>query len=48
VKSKCYFCDSELIVVSHTFKIALKEEPVCEECFLKTVNRTRAKQQDES
>ena len=46
MKPKCYFCDADLALVGHTFKIGLKEEPVCEECYTKTINRIRAKQQD--
>ena len=46
MKSKCYFCDVDLVVVSHTFKIGMREEPVCEECYVKTVNRTKAKEQE--
>ncbi len=41
MKAKCYFCDTELSVVVHTFKIGTKEEPVCDECFTKTVNRKK-------
>jgi uncharacterized protein YlaI len=46
MKAKCYFCDRELEVVAHTFKTGLKEEPVCEECYLKTVNRRRAREDE--
>jgi DNA-directed RNA polymerase subunit RPC12/RpoP len=42
MRPKCYFCDSELEVVLHTFKISAREEPVCEECNSKTLNRSRA------
>ena len=48
MKPKCYFCDSELTVVAHYYKVGLKEEPVCEECFAKTINRRRAKEQEEN
>lgn len=37
----------ELAVVSHSFKMALREEPVCDECYTKTVNRRKAKEQGE-
>ncbi len=37
----------ELEVVLHTFKVGPKDEPVCEECFTKTVNRRTAKAQEE-
>jgi len=47
VRAKCYFCDSELNVVLHTFKVSLREEPVCEECHTKTVNRKRANEQED-
>lgn len=42
MRAKCYFCDSELDVVLHTFKVSLREEPVCEECHIKTINRKKA------
>lgn len=43
LKPKCYFCDTELEVALHTFKVGPKDEPVCEECYVKTVNRMQAK-----
>lgn len=46
MKPKCYFCDTELMVVLHTYKVGPKEEPVCEECHMKTVNRRNAKQSE--
>ncbi|MDV3243697.1 MAG: hypothetical protein LYZ66_00820 [Nitrososphaerales archaeon] len=46
MKPKCYFCDTELEVVAHTFRVGPKEEPVCEECHLKTVNRRKTKQEE--
>lgn len=46
MKQKCYFCDTELEAVAHTFRIALREEPVCEECYIKTVNRRKAKEEE--
>lgn len=46
MKTKCYFCDTELGVVTHTFKVGMREEPVCDECFVKTVNRRKAKDRD--
>jgi len=36
----------ELDVVLHTFKITPREEPVCEECYTKTVNRKKAKDEE--
>ena len=47
MKPKCYFCDTELEVVLHTFKVGPRDEPVCEECHIKTVNRLNAKTQEE-
>jgi hypothetical protein len=47
LKAKCYFCDTELEVVLHTFKVGPREEPVCEECHVKTINRTSAKAGEE-
>ena len=46
MRPKCYFCDSELDVVLHTFRIAPREEPVCEECYSKTENRKRASEEE--
>ena len=46
MKPKCYFCDTELEVVLHTFKVGPREEPVCEECHVKTVNRLNAKAEE--
>ncbi len=46
MKPKCYFCDSELEVVLHTFRVGPRDEPVCEECHLKTVNRQNAKSEE--
>lgn len=43
MRPKCFFCDMDLEVVLHTFRVGPKEEPVCEECHRKTVNRTKAK-----
>lgn len=44
MKAKCFFCDTELEVVLHTFKVGPRDEPVCEECYMKTVNRRAAKE----
>jgi len=44
---KCYFCDTELETVLHMFKVGPKDEPVCEECHLKTVNRKKAKAEED-
>ncbi len=48
MKAKCFFCDTELEVVLHTFRVGPREEPVCEECHVKTVNRRNAKAEEES
>lgn len=47
MKTKCYFCDTELEVVTHTFRVGPRDEPVCEECHTKTVNRLNAKAEEE-
>jgi hypothetical protein len=47
LKPTCYFCGTELEVVLHTFKVGPRDEPVCEECHMKTVNRKNAKAQEE-
>ncbi|MDA4124229.1 MAG: hypothetical protein OK438_02075 [Thaumarchaeota archaeon] len=46
MKPKCYFCDIELEVVLHSFKVGPRDEPVCEECYMKTVNRQKAKEEE--
>jgi len=43
MKPKCFFCDTELDVVLHTFKVGPRDEPVCDECHTKTENRRTAK-----
>ncbi len=47
MRQKCYFCDTELDVVVHTFGVGPREEPVCDECHLKTVNRRNAKVEED-
>jgi hypothetical protein len=47
MKPKCFFCDLELDVVVHTFKVGPRDEPVCEECHTKTENRRIAKAEEE-
>ena len=47
MKAKCFFCDIELEVVLHTFRVGPKDEPVCEECHVKTVNRQKARAEEE-
>jgi len=47
LKAKCFFCDAELEVVLHTFRVGPRDEPVCEECNMKTVNRKNAKAEEE-
>lgn len=42
MKAKCFFCDAELEEVVHTFRVGPREEPVCDECHMKTVNRQKA------
>jgi hypothetical protein len=42
LKPKCYFCDTELEMVVHSFRVGPRDEPVCDECHLKTVNRRNA------
>ena len=44
MKPKCYFCDTELEAVVYTYKVGMREEPVCEPCNVKTVNRRNASQ----
>jgi len=47
MKPKCYFCDTELDIVAHTFRVGPRDEPVCEECHLKTINRQKAKEEED-
>ncbi|HUI23735.1 MAG TPA: hypothetical protein VLY82_05010 [Nitrososphaerales archaeon] len=47
MKAKCYFCDMELEVVQYRFQVGPRDEPVCEECHLKTVNRQKAKAEED-
>jgi hypothetical protein len=47
LRPKCYFCDTELEVVPHTFKSGPRDEPVCDECYLKMVNRRNAKVEED-
>jgi hypothetical protein len=42
MQARCYFCDAELTENGHTFKVGLREERICEECYVKTVNRRKA------
>ncbi len=48
MKPRCYFCDTELESSGHPFKIGLREEVICEECYVKSVNRRKAKEQEKS
>lgn len=46
MKTNCYLCDSEIEKVEHSIKFGPRDEPVCEECFIKTVNRQRARREE--
>ncbi len=39
---RCYLCDEPLDKNAKPFKVGMKEELVCAECFTKTVNRRQA------
>jgi len=39
---RCYLCDEELGKDAKAFKVGMKEEMICNECFTKTVNRRKA------
>jgi hypothetical protein len=41
VEVRCYLCDQELDKDAKPFKIGIKEELICNECYQKTVNRRR-------
>ena len=38
---RCYLCDEELDKDAKPFKVGMKEELVCNECYQKTVNRRK-------
>jgi hypothetical protein len=46
LKPKCFFCDTQLEFAVHSFKVGPRDEPVCEECHIKTVNRKIAKDRE--
>ena len=48
MKARCYFCDAVIEGSGHPFKIGLREEVVCEECFVKSVNRRRVREDEKS
>jgi hypothetical protein len=39
---RCYLCDEELGKDPKPFKVGMKEEMICLECYTKTVNRRKA------
>jgi len=39
---RCYLCDEDLDDNAKKFKVGMKEELICSECFTKTVNRRKA------
>jgi hypothetical protein len=41
VEVRCYLCDQELDKDAKPFRIGIKEELVCNECYQKTVNRRK-------
>ena len=43
---RCYLCDEALDRGAKPFKIGMKEELICSECYTKTVNRRKALQDD--
>ena len=45
---KCYLCDAELKNDPKPFKIGMKEEFICNSCFVKTMNRRRAADEEKS
>lgn len=48
MRASCFFCDTQLESVVHTFRVGSREEPVCDECHLKTVNRKKSKEEESS
>ena len=39
---RCYLCDEVLDSGAKPFKIGMREELICTECYTKTVNRRQA------
>ena len=39
---KCYLCDEPLDSAAKPFKIGMREELICSECYTKTMNRRKA------
>jgi len=39
---RCYLCDAPLDSGAKPFKIGMREELICAECYTKTVNRRQA------
>jgi hypothetical protein len=39
---RCYLCDEVLDKNAKPFKVGMREEQICAECFTKTVNRRQA------
>ncbi len=48
MKARCYFCDTELESSGHPFRIGPREEVICEECYVKSVNRRKAREEEKS
>lgn len=44
---KCYLCDGDLNQDAKPFRVGSKEEMICIECYTKTVNRRKAKVEEE-
>jgi hypothetical protein len=42
VELRCYLCDEELDKNATPFKVGMKEEMICGECYTKTINRRKA------
>jgi hypothetical protein len=42
VEIRCYLCDQELDKDAKPFKVSMKEELICSECYQKTINRRKA------
>ncbi len=46
MQARCYFCDAGLAENSHKYKVGLNEELICEECYVKMVNRRKTLDED--
>jgi hypothetical protein len=46
MEQKCYLCDGDLGSDARPFRIGMREEQVCGECYMKTMNRRKALEEE--